>query len=189
MNTQSWRISDPTIGPAAVPVTPADAESCPTVAVLEELLTQSIHMRDLYCNARWQCSGIQAPGLRQMLHDHYKEQLTLIDVLLDRIRNLGGAARIFAGDFLKGIWSCHVLRSPRAADRLLRELLDAHESVLSIASPNDSSVDHHWVRDFAVGKVMLTNDIQKWSVNEQLRGHDPQQRFLQTDAIREQGCE
>ncbi len=181
--------SDPIIGPAVVAVTVANAEVCQTVAILEELLTQSIHLRDFYKNARWQVSGIQLRGLRQMLDAHYKEQLDLIDVLVDRIRTLGGAARVFAGDFLQGTQFCHVLRGRKATNRLLRELLEAHQAALSAACPNGSNMDHHPVRDFAVGQVMLTNDAQIWSINERLLGHDPQQRFLQTDAIREHGCE
>ena len=100
--------SDPSIGPSAIPVTGADASPCKTVAVLQELLTQSIHLRDLYKNARWQFSGMEFRDLRQMLDDHYKAQLSVIDVLVDRIRNLGGAARVFAGDFLQrtAVLSC-----------------------------------------------------------------------------------
>ncbi len=181
--------SDPAIGPSAIPVTGADAPPCKTVAVLQEWLTQSIHLRDLYKNARWQLSGVDFPDLRQMLDDHYKEQLTVIDVLVDRIRNLGGAARVFAGDFLQRTQFCHVLRGRIAPKRLLHELLEAHESILGAARPNGSNEDHLWMRDLAVGQVVLANDAQSWAINERLLGHDPRQRFLRTDAGRVHGCE
>jgi len=181
--------SDPAIGPSAINVTEVDASACKTVAVLQELLTQSIHLRDLYKNARWQCCGIEFRDLRQMLDHHYKEQLSVIDVLVDRIRNLGGAARVFAGDFLQRTQFCHALRGRLAPKHLLHELLEAHESVLGAACPNGSNGDHHWTHDFAVRQVMLTNDVQSWTINERLLGHDPQHRFLQTDASRVHGCE
>ncbi len=181
--------SDPAIGPSAIPVTGADAPPCKTVAVLQEWLTQSIHLRDLDKNARWQLSGVDFPDLRQMLDDHYKEQLTVIDVLVDRIRNLGGAARVFAGDFLQRTQFCHVLRGRIAPKRLLHELLEAHESILGAARPNGSNEDHLWMRDLAVGQVVLANDAQSWAINERLLGHDPRQRFLRTDAGRVHGCE
>ena len=181
--------SDPAIGSSAIPVTGADASPCKTVAVLQELLTQSIHLRDLYKNARRQFSCIESRDLRQMLDDHYKEQLSVIDVLVDRIRNLGGAARVFAGDFLQRTQFRHSLRGRIAPKRLLHELLEAHESVLDAARPNGSDEDHLWMRDLAVGQVMLTNDVQSWAINERLLGHDPQQRFLQMDAGRVHGCE
>jgi starvation-inducible DNA-binding protein len=181
--------SDPAIGPSAIDVTEVDASACKTVAVLQELLTQSINLRDLYKNARWQFSGVEFRDLRQMLEHHYREQLSVVDVLVDRIRNLGGAARVFAGDFLQRTQFCHALRGRIAPKRLLHELLEAHESVLGAACPNGSNEDHHSMHDFAVGQVMLTNDVQTWTINERLLGHDPQQRFLQTDAGRIRGCE
>src|SRR5260370_3620782 len=44
------------------PLKTADVESCKTVVVLEELLAQSIHLRDLYKHAGWQTSDIQYPS-------------------------------------------------------------------------------------------------------------------------------
>ncbi len=147
-----------------------------TVAVLDELLAHSIHLRDLYKNARWQTSGIQFHHLYLMFDSHYKGQLRLVDVLIDRIRMLDGAGRVFAGDFLQGTRFSYALRGRKAPVRLLRDLLDAHELVLSAARPtgrNDVQNDLSWVRDFAVGQVVLTNELQSWSVNEQLTGHEP----------------
>ena len=181
--------SDPSIISSAVPVTGAGASPCKTVVVLQELLTQSIHLRDLYKNARWQFSGMEFRDLRQMLDDHYKAQLSVIDVLVDRIRNLGGAARVFAADFLQRTEFCHGPRGRIVPKRLLRELLEAHESVLGAAGPNGSNEDHRGMRELAVGQVMLTNDVQSWAINERLLRHDPQQRFLQTHASGVHVCE
>src|SRR6202035_662305 len=75
-------------------------ESWKTVEVLEELLAHSLHLRDLYRNARWQTAPIQFRLLHQLFDGHYKEQIHLIDVLIDRIRALNGAGRLFARDFL-----------------------------------------------------------------------------------------
>src|ERR1700730_12584404 len=78
----------------------ADAKLRKTIAVLEELLAQSIGLRDLYRGARWQTADIQFRRLRQLFDRHYQEQLRLVDVLIDRIHALNGAGRVFAGDFL-----------------------------------------------------------------------------------------
>ena len=37
-------------------------------------------------------------AVRRILDDHYKEQVSLIDVILDRIRVLGGTVGVFAGE-------------------------------------------------------------------------------------------
>jgi len=53
----------------------------------------------------------------------------------------------------------------------LVELLDAHESVLSAALPagtHYAQVNSSWTREFAVGRVVLTNDQQILAVSEQL---------------------
>jgi starvation-inducible DNA-binding protein len=175
--------SGPTIRRTRVAaVAAADAESFVVVAVLNELLTQSIRLRDLYKHVRSQLAGIQFHGLRQMLDDHYQGQLHLIDVLIDRTRTLGGARSVFAGDFLQGTQFSHALRGRRAPIGLLRELLDAHESVLIAARPSGGSEDHHWMRDFAVGHVVLTNDLQSEAVSKQLAGCAILQRYLQAHA-------
>jgi starvation-inducible DNA-binding protein len=158
-----------------------DAALRTTVAVLEELLTHSIQLRELYKNARWQIPSGQFREFRQMLDEHYRQQLSLIDVIVDRIRILGGAVQVFASEFLRGPQFCRVLRGPRAVNRLLQDLFEAHELVLSAARPHDSNDDHHWVRDFAVGQVVLTNNQQCELINGILLSNEPEQRFRQSD--------
>jgi starvation-inducible DNA-binding protein len=146
----------------------SETQSRATVAILEELLAQSIHLRDLYKSARWQTADAPHRHLHQLFDVHYKEQVRLVDVLIDRIRLIGGSRSVFAGDFVKDA-RCPCLHLDRkAAFRAVGELLDAHESVLNTAQPTRVSGDHKWVRDFAIGQVVLTNDQQIWSLSEQL---------------------
>jgi hypothetical protein len=49
---------------------------------------------------------------------------------------------------------------------LMRDLLERRELVLSAARPAGHD-DRSWAQDFAVGQVVLTNDLQAWSVSEQ----------------------
>lgn len=160
------------------------------LAVLEQLLVQSIRLRDLHMNTRWQISsGGEFGEIRKMLNDHYKEQLSLIGTLVDRLRILGGAARVFAADFLQRGEACRVIRGPRALNQLLYDLLEAHEAVLAAARPHDAHEDLYSVRDFAVGQVVLTNEQQWEIVNDRVMAARPQQRFLETSACRLNGYE
>jgi starvation-inducible DNA-binding protein len=161
--------NDSTIdSPTVTRLTTSETQSCATVTILEELFAQSIHLRDLYKTARWQTADVQHRQLHQLFNVHYKEQIQLVDVLIDRIRMLGGSGRVFAGDFVKDA-RCPCLHLDRkAAFRLVGELLDAHEFVLNTAQPTRVSGDHKWARDFAIGQVVLTNDQQSWSLSEQL---------------------
>jgi starvation-inducible DNA-binding protein len=157
--------------PTGTNSTASKSESWKTVEVLEVLLAHSIHLRDLYKNARWQTADIQFRRLRQVFDGHYKEQIHLVDVLIDRIHALNGAGRIFASDFLHRTQFSQLLRGRASATDLLAELLDAHESVLNAALPTqakDAQVNRSWTRDFAVGQVVLTNDQQILAVSEQL---------------------
>src|SRR5260370_7520404 len=93
--------NDARIGRAVVAAAAADAASRTRLADLEELLTHSIRLRDLYRNARWQIPSGQFRELRGILDDHYKEQLGLIDVIVDRIRFPLAAAGVFPSQFLQ----------------------------------------------------------------------------------------
>jgi DNA-binding ferritin-like protein len=145
-------------------------ESWKTVEVLEVLLAHSIHLCDLYGNARWQTTAIQFRQLRQLFDGHYKQQIHLIDVLIDRIRALNGTGRPFASNFLNRNRLSQLLRGRPSTRYLLVELLDAHESVLSAALPTGTHNGQvsSWARDFAVGQVVLTNEQQILAVGEQL---------------------
>jgi starvation-inducible DNA-binding protein len=157
--------------PAGTNPTTGQNESKQTIEVLEELLVQAIHLRDLYKNARLQTADVQFLRFRQLFDGHYQEQVRLVDVLLDRIRMLNGAGRVFAGDFLQRE---HLSQSPRgraSVTRLLLDLVDAHESALNAAQPepgSDGSANYAWTRDFAVGQVVLGNHQQLLAVREQL---------------------
>jgi starvation-inducible DNA-binding protein len=150
------------------------------VEVLSELLTHSIRLRDLYKFARWQTSDLQFHRLYLVFDGHYQEQIRLVDVLIDRVRMLGGVRHVFAGDFLQGTQFSYALRCRASPIRLLRDLLDAHELVLITARPtglNNERTDRSWTRDFAVGQVVLTNDLQSVSVAEHLAARERTQRL------------
>jgi DNA-binding ferritin-like protein len=182
VNQQSARIEKTTtMGGGGEPLS--------TVAVLEQLLIQSIRLHELHVNARWQVSGSRFFEIREMLNDHHKEQLYLIGLLVDRIRLLGGAARVFASDFLQRTQFCRVIRGPSGLNQLLVDLLEAHEAVLIAAHPHTSNEDLPWVRDFAVGQVVLANEHQWEAVNGKVCCVVPQQRFLETETSRQCGCE
>jgi starvation-inducible DNA-binding protein len=166
------------------PLAPAlahDGTSRRTAALLDELLVHSITLRDLYRSARWQTADIQFRVLRILFDDHYKEQLRLVDVLLDRLRMLGGAGRVLAGLMLQGTQFSYALRGRMLPIRLLHDLLDAHDTVLAAArsgSSSDECGNTASSRDFAVGQVVLVNDLQFQSINEQLITRSDRRRII-----------
>jgi starvation-inducible DNA-binding protein len=133
------------------------------VSVLEHLLGESLRLRELYRSARRQSGGSALRQLWDVFDSHYQEQLRVIDVLIDRVRTLGGASRVFAGDLLRTApFSC-ALQGRHGRARMLQALLDAHESILSDSRPGGSSAETReggWSLDFAVGQVILANEQQ-----------------------------
>lgn len=159
--------------------TTGNTESNDTVEILEDLLVQSIRLRDVYKNARWQTPDVEFRRLRQLFDGHYQEQIRLVDVLIDRIRTLNGSSGVFAGDFLHPSQVSQLLRGRASITRLLVDLVDAHESVLNAVLPiltGDGQVDPPWTRDFAVGQVVLSNDQQLFALREQLMHREGTQR-------------
>lgn len=150
--------------------------SSSTLLLLDELLTHSIGLRDLYKNARRASSDMSSSRLRALFDEHYKEQLRLVDLLVDRLRMLGGVQHLSAGEFLQGGEISYALRSQRMRNRLFRELLECHDSILGVAR------DGSWIRDFAVGQVILSNELQSQAICELMLGRvdDPS---LQTLAV------
>ena len=158
----------------------ADSATDKTIALLNELLTHTLAVRDLYKSARCQAADIHVRHLRPLFDAHYQEQLRLVDVLVDRIRELGGADRVLAGAFLQGTLPSYAPRGQSAPKRLLCDLLDAHESMLSMARTAGThrvQPDASAVHGFAVGQVVLANELQGCSVQEQLVNLDRERRF------------
>jgi starvation-inducible DNA-binding protein len=141
----------------------ADSACRDIVTVLEELLVHSIQLRDLYKYGRLQAAGTR---FRHLFDTHYKEQLRVVDVLIDRLRMLAGTGRVFASNFLQGTQVFRLHRSRWSLMGMMRDLMERHEWVLSVARPFGRD-DRSWSQDFAVGQVVLTNDLQAWSVSEQ----------------------
>jgi starvation-inducible DNA-binding protein len=168
-------------------VRPAEARrragSANTLAVLEQLLIQSIRLRDLYVNVRRDMSGTELQGIRNILNGHLKEQLTLIRVLIDRIRSLGGAAKM-SGTGYGGCIEFAGVRGRGALHHSLCELLEAHEAVLRAGVTHKSPGGLQGLRDFAVGQVVLANEQQWEAINAKLSSAGPQQRLIETAASR-----
>ena len=164
------------------PASATDAAIRQTTALLDELLVHSIELRNMYKSAYWQVADIQLRGLRILFDGHYKEQLRLVDVLLDRRRMLGGEGRPVAGLLLQRTQHPDALRGRMLPIRLLHALLNAHDTVLCAAeSGANSDRCSHTVssRDFAVGQVVLVNTLQLGLISDQLIARSDKRRVIE----------
>ncbi|MGX9080681.1 Dps family protein, partial [Klebsiella pneumoniae] len=69
-----------------------------SVASLNQVLADTIAIRDLYKKHHWQVSGATFYSLHLLLDKHYEEQAALVDTLAERIMTLGGISIAMAHD-------------------------------------------------------------------------------------------
>ena len=66
---------------------------------LEQLLADTMTLRDLYKKHHWQASGPNFYSIHLLFDKHYEEQAAIVDLLAERIQTLGGVAIAMAGRF------------------------------------------------------------------------------------------
>src|SRR5882757_9271715 len=103
------------------------------VAKLNQLLADSISLRDMYKKHHWQVSGPTFYQLHLLFDKHYGEQNELVDLLAERIQSLGGVSIAMAADVAE---MTKVKRPPQGREEVpvqISRLLDAHELILKQA--------------------------------------------------------
>src|SRR5947209_15594688 len=100
---------------------------------LNQLLADTITLRDLYKKHHWQVSGPTFYQLHLLFDKHYGEQSRLIDVIAERIQLLGGVSLAMAADVAE---TTLIPRPPKGRESVpvqISRLLHAHEIVLKEA--------------------------------------------------------
>jgi starvation-inducible DNA-binding protein len=69
-----------------------------SVNALNQVLADTITIRDMYKKHHWQVVGPTFYQLHLLFDKHYEEQTELVDTLAERIQRLGGIALAMAGD-------------------------------------------------------------------------------------------
>jgi len=149
-----------------------DASVCATsVENLNQLLADTMTLRDLYKKHHWQVSGPTFYQLHLLFDKHFNEQSQLVDAIAERIQSLGGVSIAMAYDVAE---MTLIPRPPRDRDEVpvqIARLLHAHEIVLKetramarlAAEAGDDGTN-----DLRVSDVIRTNELQVWFVAEHL---------------------
>jgi len=152
-----------------MPIALAESACKESVANLNQLLADTMTLRDLYKKHHWQVSGPTFYQLHLLFDKHYAEQSRLIDVIAERIQLLGGVSVAMAADVAE---TTLIPRSPKGREPVpiqISRLLHAHEIVLKEARTMarlaaDRSDDG--TNDVLVSDVIRTNELQVWFVAE-----------------------
>src|SRR5947209_3293561 len=138
---------------------------------LNQLLADTITLRDLYKKHHWQVSGPTFYPLHLLFDKHFGEQSELVDLIAERVMMLGGVSIAMSADVAEATL---VPRPPRGREEVpvqLSRLLHAHEIVLEEAramARKAAEAGDDGTNDLLVSDVIRTNEMQVWFVAEHL---------------------
>jgi starvation-inducible DNA-binding protein len=140
-------------------------------AQLNQLLADTMTLRDLYKKSHWQVAGPTFYQLHLLYDKHYDEQVELVDSIAERVQLLGGVSIAMAADVAE---MTQIERPPRGREEVpvqLSRLLDAHQLIIRAArtlARRASTLGDDGTNDLVVSNVLRTNELQVWFLSEHL---------------------
>src|SRR5437660_12299406 len=140
-------------------------------AQLNQLLADTMTLRDLYKKSHWQVAGPTFYQLHLLYDKHYDEQVELVDSIAERIQLLGGVSIAMAADVAE---ITQIERPPRGREEVpvqLSRLLDAHQVIIRQArtlARRASLIGDDGTNDLVVSEVLRTKELQAWVLSEHL---------------------
>src|SRR4029077_14497751 len=138
---------------------------------LNQLLADTITLRDLYKKSHWQVADPTFYQLHLLYDKHYEEQNELVDSIAERIQLLGGISLAMAHDIAE---TTQIERPPRGREEApvqISRLLEAHQVIIrhvrKLAS-RASTIGDDGTNDLVVSDVLRTNELQVWFLSEHL---------------------
>jgi starvation-inducible DNA-binding protein len=138
---------------------------------LNQLLADTMTLRDLYKKSHWQVAGPTFYQLHLLYDKHYGEQVELVDSIAERIQLLGGVSLAMAPDVAE---TTQIERPPRGREEVpvqLSRLLDAHQVIIGETrklARRASELGDDGTNDLCVSEVLRTNELQVWFLSEHL---------------------
>ena len=142
-----------------------------SVEALNQLLADSISLRDMYKKHHWQVSGPTFYSLHLLFDKHAGEQTELVDEIAERIQTLGGVSVAMAGDVAA---LTRIEKPPLGREEVpvqISRLLEAHEHILisaRAAARRAAELGDDGTNDLAVSRIVRLNELQVWFVSEHL---------------------
>jgi starvation-inducible DNA-binding protein len=138
---------------------------------LNQVLADTMTLRDLYKKSHWQTAGPTFYQLHLLFDKHYGEQAELVDSIAERIQMLGGVSIAMAPDVAE---TTQIERAPRGREEppvQISRLLDAHQIIIRQIrklARRASVLGDDGSNDLLVSEVLRTNEMQIWFLSEHL---------------------
>lgn len=142
-----------------------------SVENLNQVLADTITLRDLYKKHHWQVAGHTFYQLHLLFDKHYGEQDEHVDTIAERIQSLGGVSLAMAADIAE---TTIIPRPPRGREEApvqISRLLEAHEILLKEArtmARQATEAGDDGTNDLLVSQIIRTNELQVWFLSEHL---------------------
>ena len=152
-----------------LPIALAEAVCKESVDNLNQLLADTITLRDLYKKHHWQVAGPTFYQLHLLFDKHSGEQNELVDQIAERIQLLGGVSVAMAHDVAETTLIPRVPKGREEVPIQISRLLHAHEIVLKEArtmARRAAEGGDDGTNDLLVSGVIRTNELQVWFVAE-----------------------
>ena len=154
-----------------VPVGLADIVCATSIATLNQVLADTMFLRDLYKKHHWQMSGPTFYQLHLLLDKHYDEQAALMDAIAERIQVLGGLSLAMPNDVAAATRIEHPPKGREEVPVQLSRLLEAHEIILKEAregAKQAADQGDEGTADLLISQVVRTDELQSWFISEHL---------------------
>ncbi len=138
---------------------------------LNQLLADTITLRDLYKKSHWQVAGPTFYQLHLLFDKHFGEQVELVDAIAERIQLLGGVSIAMAHDVAE---LTRIERPPRDREEApvqISRLLDAHQAIIEYTrelAERSNLLGDAGTNDLVVSQVLRTNELEAWFLSEHL---------------------
>lgn len=159
------------VAPAAIAL--AERVRTESVKNLNQLLADTLSLRDLCKKHHWQASGAAFYQLHLLFDKHAGEQGELADGIAERVQTLGGVALAAAHDVAETTLVPRPPRDRESSQDQLARVLHAHEIVLRAARPivrTCAEAGDDGSNDLIVSQVIRMNETQAWFVREHMQG-------------------
>jgi starvation-inducible DNA-binding protein len=141
------------------------------VGKLNQLLVDSITLRDMYKKHHWQVSGPTFYQLHLLFDKHYEEQVEVVDTIAERIQILGGVSIAMGGDVAQ---MSKVQSPPRDREEVpvqISRLLEAHRQIMESChaiAESAEDVGDDGTNDMVVSDVLRVSELQSWFIGQHL---------------------
>src|SRR5262249_5375309 len=154
-----------------LPIALSENIASQSVENLNQVLADTITLRDMYKKHHWQVAGPTFYPLHLLFDKHYEEQNELVDTIAERIQSLGGISLAMGADVAQ---PSIIPRPPKGREEppvQISRLLHAHEIILEEArsmARQAADAGDDGTNDLLISDLIRTHEKQVWFLSEHL---------------------